>query len=172
MDVTRRCDYACRILRAVYLSDENYISVANVAEQEDIPYAFARNIQHDLVESGLLKAARGVHGGLALNCDPATTSLYDVLEAIHEPLSISACVTDSDYCEKQENCAYNKLWHGASQLLTDYFSAISLKDLIEQGADHPVVRAALTSQYKTPDILLKADACACGQNDETAKAVR
>ena len=46
MDVTRRCDYACRILRAAYKSGDSYVSVSDIAEQEDIPYAFARSIQH------------------------------------------------------------------------------------------------------------------------------
>ena len=49
MDVTRRCDYACRILRAAYKSGEAYVSVSDIAEQEDIPYAFARSIQHDQI---------------------------------------------------------------------------------------------------------------------------
>ena len=48
MDITRRCDYACRILRAAYKSGDEYVSVSEIAEKEDIPYAFARSIQHDL----------------------------------------------------------------------------------------------------------------------------
>ena len=82
MDVTRRCDYACRILRAAYKSGEAYVSVSDIAEQEDIPYAFARSIQHDLVKGGLIKTVRGARGGLALNCDPAAVTLLEVLEAI------------------------------------------------------------------------------------------
>lgn len=37
MDITRRCDYACRILRAAYKSGEAYVSVSDIAEDEDIP---------------------------------------------------------------------------------------------------------------------------------------
>lgn len=145
MDVTRRCDYACRILRAAYKSGDAYVSVSDIAEDEDIPYAFARSIQHDLVKGGLIKTVRGAHGGLALNCDPAEVTLLEVLEAIQGPVSISLCVMDPDYCEKQGECAYNKLWQGADRLLNDYFGAITLKDLIEQGASHPVVDAALAT---------------------------
>lgn len=143
MDVTRRCDYACRILRAAYKSGDSYVSVSDIAEQEDIPYAFARSIQHDLVKGGLIKTVRGARGGLALNCDPAAVTLLEVLEAVQGPVSISLCVMDPDYCEKQKDCAYNKLWQGADQLLNAYFGAITLQDLIEQGASHPVVEAAM-----------------------------
>ena len=54
MDITRRCDYACRILRSAYESGESYISIADVAEKEEVPYSFARSIQHDLVKAGFL----------------------------------------------------------------------------------------------------------------------
>lgn len=143
MDVTRRCDYACRMLRAAYKNGESYVSVSDIAEQEGIPYAFARSIQHDLVKGGLIKTVRGARGGLALNCDPAAVTLLEVLEAVQGPVSISLCVMDPAYCEKRHDCAYNKLWQGADQLLNDYFGAITLQDLIEQGASHPVVEAAM-----------------------------
>ena len=142
MDVTRRCDYACRILRAAYRSGESYVSVSDIAEQEDIPYAFARSIQHDLVKGGLIKTVRGARGGLALNCDPAAVTLLEVLEAVQGPVSISLCVMDPAYCDKQKDCAYNKL-----------------KDLIEQGASHPVVEAAM-AKAKDSDAVPAAVRCA------------
>lgn len=150
MDVTRRCDYACRILRAAYRSGESYVSVSDIAEQEGIPYAFARSIQHDLVKGGLIKTVRGARGGLALNCDPTAVTLLEVLEAVQGPVSISLCVMDPAYCEKQEGCAYNKLWQGADQLLNAYFGSITLQDLIEQGASHPVVEAAMAKAKSVP----------------------
>ena len=147
MEITRRCDYACRILRAAYRSGDSYVSVADIAEQEDIPYAFARSIQHDLVQGGLIKTVRGANGGLMLNCDPSKVTVLEVLEAIQGPVSVSSCTTDPEYCDKQLECAYNKLWQGADSLLRAYFSSITLKDLIEQGGDHPVVSCALSNPF-------------------------
>ncbi|OUO90849.1 Rrf2 family transcriptional regulator [Gordonibacter sp. An230] len=143
MDITRRCDYACRILRAAYRNGDSYVSVSDIAEVEDIPYAFARSIQHDLVKGGLIKTVRGARGGLALNCDPTKTTLLDVLEAVQGPVSVALCSVDPGFCAKQESCAYNKLWQGADALLNEYFSSITLKELIDQGASHPVVEAAM-----------------------------
>ena len=138
MDVTRRCDYACRILQAAYRNGEAYMSVSDIAEQQGIPYAFARSIQHDLVKSGLIKTVRGARGGLVLNCDPATTTMLDVLEAIQ------ACVLDPNSCERQPGCEYNKVWQGADKLLNAYFSSITLDELFEQGVNHPAVSAAIS----------------------------
>ncbi|MCL2827054.1 MAG: Rrf2 family transcriptional regulator, partial [Eggerthellaceae bacterium] len=143
MDITRRSDYACRILRAAYKGGGDYVSVADISEVEDIPYAFARSIQHDLVKSGLVKTTRGAHGGLALNCDPADVTLLDVLESIQGPVSVAICSSDPEYCEKRPECEYNCVWHGADKLLNDFFAAITLADLFKMGPTHPVIRGIL-----------------------------
>ena len=117
MDITRRCDYALRILEAAYESGDSYVSVADISEQEDIPYAFARSIQHDLVKGGLIKTVRGARGGLALDCDPAQITLLEVLEAVQGPVSVSLCAVDAEYCKRRGGCSYNKLWMGADSLL-------------------------------------------------------
>lgn len=144
MDITRRCDYACRIIRAAYRGNGAYRSVAEIAAEENIPYAFARSIQHDLVQGGLISTVRGARGGLRLNCDPKTTTLLDVLEVVQGRVTVSSCASDPDFCDKSPCCAYNKVWLGADKLLSDYFGAITLSELFEMGAGHPAVEAALS----------------------------
>lgn len=139
MDITRRSDYACRILRAAYNSENACISVTEIAEQEGIPYAFARSIQHDLVKSGLIKTLRGAHGGVTLDCDPSQVTVYEVLEAVQGSLSIASCVIDPDSCDKQAGCAYNRVWQGVDKLIKDYLSAITLDSLFKLGSSHPII---------------------------------
>ena len=129
MELTRRSDYSCRIIRAAYESKDAYISVSEVAEKESIPYAFARSIQHDLVNAGLLKTIRGAKGGLALACDTSTTTVLDVLEAIQGPLMMSPCVENHSYCEKYAQCKFRSIWKQADSLLREYFGSITLDDL-------------------------------------------
>lgn len=143
MDITRRCDYACRILRAAYRSGESRVPVSDVAEEESIPYAFARSIQHELVKAGLIKTVRGAHGGFALSCDPSDTTILDVLQAVQGPVSVSSCAADDQFCEKSESCLYNKVWRGADHLLNEYFSKIMLEGLFDKGVDHPAIKAAM-----------------------------
>lgn len=143
MDVTKRCDYACRILRAAYRNGSAYRSVADIAEEEGIPYAFARSIQHDLTKAGLVKTVRGARGGLALACDPNEVTLLSVLEAVQGPLSMAECAHQPEACERRAGCAYNGLWRGADTLLRSYFASITLAGLLEQGEGHPVIQGAL-----------------------------
>lgn len=145
MDITRRCDYACRILQAAYRNGDSYMSVSEIADQEDIPYAFARSIQHDLVKSGLIKTVRGAHGGLVLDCDPNTTTVRQVLEAVQGPVCVATCSMDPESCHRHERCTYNKVWQGADALLNSYLGSITLASLFEQGAAHPSISAAKDS---------------------------
>ncbi len=145
MSITRRCDYACRIIRAAYRSEGAYISIAEVAEREQIPYSFARSIQHELVKEGFLVTNRGVRGGLTLACDPAKTTLLDVLDSLCGGVSVADCATCEDYpCIHRSCCEYNSVWRGADALLRSYYQRIALKDLFEMGGDHPVVKEALS----------------------------
>lgn len=149
MDITRRCDYALRILRIAYERLGSFVSVAEIAEVEEIPYAFARSIQHDLVRAGLLHTTRGAHGGLTLNCDPQHTTIAQVIEAVDGPISVAVCTSDDSACDKQACCNYNKLWRGANKLLHEYFSSITLSEILEQGERNPVVQAALNFSFGT-----------------------
>lgn len=143
MDITRRCDYACRIIRAAYRGNGAYRSVSEIAAEENIPYAFARSIQHDLVQAGLITTVRGARGGLRLACDPAQTTVLDVLEAVQGSVSVSMCAADPACCEKSPCCEYNKLWRGADSMLSSYFGSITLQDLFESEGKHPSINAAL-----------------------------
>ncbi|MCL1797339.1 MAG: Rrf2 family transcriptional regulator [Eggerthellaceae bacterium] len=157
MDITRRSDYACRILRAAYNSRGTRISVAEISEIENIPYSFARGIQHDLMKSGLVKTIRGKHGGLVLNCDPEEVTLLDVLKAIQGPVTIAVCSHNLDYCEKQPECVFNCVWRGADKWLNRYFASITLEELFTLGAQHPAVKAVFNEGGEVPCVK-KADA--------------
>lgn len=143
MEITRRCDYACRIIRAAYESGDRYVSVTEIAEKEQIPLAFARNIRSELVEAGYLQTIRGVRGGIKLSCDPAQVTLYDVLTAIQGPVGVSPCTIEDGYCSCRNTCQYNAVWRAADKLMNDLFKSLVLVDLFEKGADHPALRKVL-----------------------------
>lgn len=133
MEINRRSDYACRIIRAAYFAGDRYVSIAEVSETEDIPYAFARSIQHELVHAGLLKTVRGAKGGLTLACDPSTTTVYDVLSALDGEPHLSPCSSDPSFCEKCGECQYNRVWRKAEAIMQEYFGSITLDKLFAGG---------------------------------------
>lgn len=135
MELTRRCDYACRILRSAYRHSDDYVSIAEVSEEEDIPYAFARTIQHDLATAGFLKTVRGAHGGLALAIDPADTTVLDILRALQGPVTVAPCAVDPDSCSLVDGCTFNRVWLAADEALSTLFGSLTLKDVFEGNPD-------------------------------------
>lgn len=146
MEITRRCDYACRIIRAAYAQEDSYSSIAQIAEEEDIPYSFARSIQHELVKAGILKTSRGVRGGLALNCDLSKTTLKEVVEAVQGPVNVAPCSLDPDYCVRANGCSFNAAWCGLDALIDAYLSSLMLSDLFDMKENHPVIQEALKNK--------------------------
>lgn len=131
MELTRRCDYAFRILRSAYRHQDNYVSIAEVAEEELIPYAFARTIQHELATAGYLRTVRGAKGGLVLDCKPEDVTLLDVMHALQGPLDLAACVADPDSCPMVAQCTINRVWIAADKVLESLLAALTLQDVFE-----------------------------------------
>ena len=96
MVITRETDYALRILRA--LLDGELHTVGEIAQAELLPQAFAYKILKKLEKAGLLEILRGTAGGCRLASDLSRTSLYDLMTAIGEHSSLSACMEPSYDC--------------------------------------------------------------------------
>ena len=94
MLITRECDYAVRVIRA--LSGEERLSVSDICEKEDITAPFAYKILKKLQKAKIVRGFRGVHGGYSMNRDTSELTLYDVYMAVDPDMMIIDCM-DPDY---------------------------------------------------------------------------
>ncbi len=122
------------------------VSVRSAADQNNVPYSFARSIQRDLVQAGVIESIRGSRGGMRLVADPSTVTLLDVVEAVQGPLAISGCAAagpDGGECPRAIACGYNPIWRGAQELLDSYLSSVTLAEAVS-GRARPVVDVRFT----------------------------
>jgi Rrf2 family protein len=131
MEISRRPDYAIRLIAALLSGNGEPLSVREAAEMQDVPYSFGRSIQHDLVKCGLIKSVRGAHGGMVLAGDPTTLTLLDLIEAVQGPVNVSVCTTEPGWCPREKCCGFHAVWEGAASLFRDYLSSVSMKDLLD-----------------------------------------
>lgn len=96
MLITRECDYAIRIIRA--LSSGEIANIQTICGQEQITSAIAYKIARKLEKAGFLKSYRGSTGGYALNCDLEKTTLYDILTIIDPELLLIECMQSGYEC--------------------------------------------------------------------------
>jgi Rrf2 family protein len=131
MEISRRTDYAIRLIAALLLNEGKPLSVRAAATLQEVPYAFARSIQHDLVQSGLLTSVRGARGGMLLAVDPTELTLYRLIEVVQGPVSVAICTNDKEWCSRHQGCQFHRVWEGANAMLKDYLSSVSIEELIE-----------------------------------------
>lgn len=96
MFITRECDYAVRVIRA--LAGETRLSVSEICEREVITAPFAYKILKKLQKAKVVKGFRGVHGGYSLNKQPDELTLFDVYYAIDPEMFIIECLNPKSCC--------------------------------------------------------------------------
>jgi Rrf2 family protein len=96
MLITRECDYAIRIIRA--LSSGEIISVQTICEQEQITSAMTYKITRKLEKAHIIKSYRGSMGVYALNCELNQLTLYDIFEVIDPKQLIIDCMQPDHKC--------------------------------------------------------------------------
>lgn len=100
MLITRECDYAVRVIRA--LSGAERLSVGEICEKEEITAPFAYKILKKLQKAQLVRGFRGVHGGYSMNMDVSRITLYDVYTAIDPELMIIECMDPHYRCVRDD----------------------------------------------------------------------
>jgi Rrf2 family protein len=136
VEITRKTDYAIRLVAALIAKEGQPLSVREAAEAQDVPYTFARSIQHDLVLSGFVRSTRGAHGGMLLARDPDQLSLLDLIEAVQGPLSIAVCSASPNWCRREGTCQFHPVWEGANNLIRGYLSSVTIKELLDGSKPH------------------------------------
>ena len=66
MDISRKTDYALRMLTDLVRTPAGVVSVRSAADGNGVPYSFARSIQHDLSRAGIIESLRGSRGSGAV----------------------------------------------------------------------------------------------------------
>lgn len=132
MEITRRTDYAMRMLMELAANDGSPISVRELAERGDVPYAFARAVQRDLVGAKLVESRRGAQGGICLARPAEDITLLDVVTAMQGVPTVSPCAEDSDWCTRSGGCSLHGVWCGANEVLQGYLQDRTLAGLIDE----------------------------------------
>lgn len=131
MEISRKTDYAIRLVAAMMLNEGKPISVRVAAKLQDVPYSFARGIQHDLAKSGIISTVRGAHGGMVLSADPDVLTLRELVETVQGPLTMAVCLTEDGWCSRDADCVFHCVWDGATEILRTYLDSVTIKELLE-----------------------------------------
>ncbi len=133
MDVSKKTDYAIRMIAELVEQEGAVVSVRTAAEKRGVPYSFARSIQRDLAHAGIIESARGSRGGMRLLIDPKTTTLRSVVEALQGPIKVTICDhsgPDGGFCPFADDCHFRPVWCEAENILRHYFESMTIDDVV------------------------------------------
>jgi Rrf2 family protein len=107
------------------------VILKDVSTDEEISIRYLEQIIIPLKISRLVKSIRGAGGGYTLARSPGEIRLSEILHALEGSCCLVECIEDPEFCDRMETCPTYDVWKGASEILKNYFNAITLRDLVE-----------------------------------------
>lgn len=111
--------------------DDTYVSLADIAERENLSMKYLESIIAMLNKGGMLVSARGKNGGYKLAKEPKDYSINEILLLTEGSLAPVNCIMqDGVQCDKAVGCSTLPLWAGLDKVIDNYLSGITLEDII------------------------------------------
>jgi len=105
VNLTKESEYALKGLAWLAIHPTGVsVSIAEIAEVQQLPTSFLAKIFQKLARHGLLEADRGRGSGYVLREAPSNISVREILEAVEGPKALERCVLWSGYCNDAEPC--------------------------------------------------------------------
>lgn len=137
MKMSTKGRYAVRILLSIaYHQKMGPVPKKIIAEQESISADYIEQIIVPLKNEGLVIGIRGVKGGFRLARDPSQITVFDILSASEGSLKMVDCENLDCQGRDKSKCAARPVWEGAYKILKDYFSQITLRDLLDRMVEY------------------------------------
>ncbi len=127
--IKKETEYAVFGLIALAKGQDNFSDVKIISRKEKIPADHLSKIFQRLSRAKLIESKSGPSGGFRLKKDPKHINFLDIMQAVQRKNVIRCYAGDSRYC-KHPNCKFKKIVVGVENHLDNYFSKISLHDLI------------------------------------------
>lgn len=132
MLLTRECDYAVRIMRA--LASGEIVSVQEICRREDITVSIAYKLTRKLEKAGCIQSHRGSSGGYSLKRRLDEVTLFDICTAVDKDLFVNSCTGPEGDCSRntgEHPCMVHQEMCRLQAVLTKELRARSLREILE-----------------------------------------
>ena len=132
MKFSTRTRYALRVmLDLASASDDDFVSLKQIAQNQDISIKYLEQIVPFLTRAGLLVSSRGAQGGYRLAKKASEYTPMDIVQAIEGSFAPVYCLTpQSSSCSREENCQTREFWQGLQETVNTYLCSRTLEDMI------------------------------------------
>ena len=133
MMISTRGRYALRVM--IDLAEHatgTFTPLKEVAQRQDISQKYLESIMSNLSKSGFVEGAQGKGGGYRLSRAPEDYKVGEILRLTEGSLAPVSCLqAGAEPCARAAECRTLSVWEGYYKLTKDYFSGITLADLLD-----------------------------------------
>ena len=131
MKISTKGRYGLRALidLAINIDSEN-VSIKSISERQNISERYLEQIFSLLRKGGIIVGRKGAQGGYILGKNPSELTISEILKVL-EGENIFIDINEEEENEL-ENFINKNLWKDINCLISKYFSAITLEDLVNE----------------------------------------
>lgn len=140
------------------------ISLADVADRQEISLSYLEQLFAKLRRGGLVKSVRGPGGGYLLARSAEDTRIADIIVAVDEPIRVTRCSPASPHgCRNNKSrCLTHDLWEELSKQIHLFLSSVSVADVsqrrsVERPQLAPFMTAGTVDAARAPGLPVVAD---------------
>lgn len=134
MVISTKGRYALRVMLDLAEQNPNrnrFVPLEEIATRQGISKKYLEIILKSMVQHDLLKGLRGKGGGYKLTRSPSEYTVLEILELAEGSLATVSCLNkESLPCERAAFCLTLPMWKKFDELTRDFFSKITLHDLL------------------------------------------
>ncbi len=132
--ISKKTKYGLKALSHIARQEGKMVSIARIAQSENIPHKFLESILLQLRKSGFLGSKKGQGGGYYLLKDPSDIRMVDIMRVLEGPIAPVACVSlyyyeKCDDCPEESTCSINRFMIRVRDANLGVFRNTTLADL-------------------------------------------
>ena len=134
------------------------VSLADISTRQDISQSYLEQLFGKLRRAGLVCSLRGACGGYVLSRLAEEISVMDIVVAVDDNLDATQCQGKAD-CSHDTPCMTHNLWQNLNTLISDYLSAVSLGQLVNEQnmVRKKVIKKSAGKKHLASNLQIKAD---------------
>lgn len=118
----------------------SFIPMKDVAKRQGISLKYIERLLPPLKEAGLIDSLHGKGGGYKLTREPDRYDLWEILSTAEGDLAPVECLKDDgEQCSRSAQCRTLPVWENYYKLIKNYFSGITLADLLKNSVEYDYI---------------------------------
>ena len=132
MKISTKGRYAVRAMYEIAISQKEFISIAEISQNQSISIKYLEQIISILSKNNLVTSQKGAQGGYKLTKAPNQISIYEILHATTDTPHFAPCLEDKTACPRASSCPTINCWDSLTILIINFLKSITLQDLISK----------------------------------------